>query len=70
MPKKNVPDPGNVGPESGSDKTQGTEDAPQEEPSWTRGNDPEAAAEALRQANRGSTGGELNMPVPKHTPQG
>lgn len=67
MPKKNVPDPGNVGPESGSEPAPRTQEAPQDQPAWTRGNDPEAAAEALRQANRGSTGGAANMPVPRYT---
>jgi hypothetical protein len=80
MPKKNVPSPGNVGADSGSGSGSGTPetestpapDATQEpestqERSWTRGNDPTAAAEALQQANRGSSGAE-NQPVPKSTP--
>lgn len=35
---------------------------------WTRGDDPEAAAEALLAANRGSSGGEYNAVVAKTTP--
>lgn len=68
MPKKNTPDPGNVGPESGSGAGAGTEAAESEGPTWTRGNDPEAAAQALREANRGTSGGELNRTIPKSTP--
>lgn len=69
MPKRNTPDPGNVGPESGSGSGRGTP-ASAGEQTWTRGNDPEAAAQALREANRGTSGGELNNPVPKNTPRG
>lgn len=71
MPKKKTPDPGNDGPESGSGSGSGTpataSTASTDEKTWTRGNDPDAAAAALLQANRGSTGAE-NMPVPKRTP--
>ena len=69
MPKKNTPDPGNVGPESGSGAGSGTEAT--QSPggrTWTRGNDPEAAAQALLEANRGTSGGELNRTIPKSTP--
>lgn len=39
---------------------QQAEEVPAEElgTKWTRGNDPEAAAKALREANRGTTGGQ------------
>ena len=37
---------------------------------WTRGDDPKAADEELLQANRGSTGGELNQPLRRQTPSG
>lgn len=43
-------------------------EATPEEPRWTRGNDPEAAAAALFEANRGTTGGGLNQAIPKTTP--
>lgn len=70
MPKrKNTPDPGNVGSESGSGAGAGTQASEsQEGRTWTRGNDPEAAAQALREANRGTSGGGLNQTIPKSTP--
>jgi hypothetical protein len=79
MPKKNPdnepdqgnkPDPGNVGVDSGKGSGSGSPASEsQEGRTWTRGDDPENAAEELRKANRGSTGGELNQPVPKNTPR-
>lgn len=70
MPKKNVPDPGNVGAQNGSGAGAGTEasESASADRTWTRGNDPEAAAQALREANRGTSGGGLNQAVPKTTP--
>lgn len=62
MPKKNpmaAPQPAE-GPDDGGDRQGKT---------WTRGNDPQAAAEALMAANRGSSGGELNVTIPKTTPR-
>jgi hypothetical protein len=59
------------GPDSGSGTGSGTPASTnQEGRSWSRGDDPEAANEELLKANRGSTGGELNVPPPKTTPQG
>ena len=72
---QNEPDAGDQpqakGPQEGSGTGSGTpaSESQDEGKKWTRGDDPEDAAEQLRMANRGSTGGELNQPIPNRTPQ-
>ena len=43
---------------------------PPDQRTWTRGNDPDAAAQSLLEANRGTTGGEYNAGHAPRTPQG